>query len=181
MQTGGADSPVSGHSRFSPPSVRWLAGCAELASAVRAGTGIAVITRMWRMAWILAAGVASAGVTELAQAQGPQTIEIAPGDSVSIVHQRVFDRGPAVRVPGKRLDVQYTTSIPASDAAGRLAQADRAAAYFGPQAAKAGARRLSIGICDTTACIERRHPPSEWHLYERRHEGWRRVDPDRIR
>lgn len=136
---------------------------------------------MRRMAMVLAGVVAGASVTAVAHAQGPQATEIAPGDSVTIVHQRVFDRGPAVRVPGKRLDVQYTTTIPSTDAAARLKQADRAAAYFGPHAVKAGARRLSIGICDTKACVERRDPPSEWHLYERVHEGWRRVDPDRIR
>lgn len=110
-----------------------------------------------------------------------RTVELAPGDSVQLVWQRIFERGPALRVALKRLDVGYTTTIPASDASARIAQADRAAEFFGPAAERAGARRLSIGICDTRECAERRHPPSEWHLYERRRDGWRRVDPSGLR
>jgi hypothetical protein len=34
---------------------------------------------------------------------------------------------------------------------------------------------LSIGICDTRECAERRHPPAQWFLYERTNDGWRRV------
>jgi len=125
--------------------------------------------------------LAGSAIARPALGQGPRVVEIAPGDSIRLVYQTVLDRVPAARMPGKRLDVRYTTSIPASDPAARLAQADRAAKYFGSEAVNAGARRLSIGICDTQDCVERRHPPSEWHLYERRHEGWRRVHPDRIR
>lgn len=134
--------------------------------------------RLERFAAVVLAGSA---IAQPALGQGPRMVELAPGDSITLVHQTVLDRVPAARVPGKRLDVRYTTSIPASDPAARLAQADRAAEHFGSQAVKIGVRRLSIGICDTRACVERRHPPSEWHLYERRHDGWRRVDPDRIR
>ena len=122
-----------------------------------------------------------AAVAVPAGAQGPTMVALGPGDSVQLVDQRVFDRGPAMRVPGTRLDVKYTTDIPASDAGARLSQADRAAQHFGAEAERVGAHRLSIGICDTRACVEGRHPPSAWHLYERGARGWRRIDPRTIR
>jgi hypothetical protein len=65
--------------------------------------------------------------------------------------------------------------FPATDAAARVAQADRAAQVFGPSAIDAGARSLSIGICDTQACAQRRDPPASWYLYARTAQGWRRV------
>ncbi len=123
--------------------------------------------------------LAVASTTPLGAQIAPAVVAIAPGDTVTVVHQSMFDRGPASSTPGKRLDVQYTTQIPTSDANGRLAQADRAAAFFGPEAIRIGARMLSIGICDTQACVERRHPPSAWYLYERTRDGWRRKAPDR--
>ena len=136
---------------------------------------------MRRLEFFAAMVLAGSAIARPALGQGPRLVEIAPGDSIRLVYQTVLDRVPAARVPGKRLDVRYTTSIPSSDPAARLAQADRAAKYFGSEAVSLGARHLAIGICDSRACVERRHPPSEWHLYERRHEGWRRVDPDSIR
>ena len=56
----------------------------------------------------------------------------------------------------------------------RLAQADRAAQFFGSQAVELGVTRLSIGICDTRACAERRDPPGAWFLYVRTNNGWKR-------
>ena len=100
---------------------------------------------------------------------------IAEGDTVRLLIRYVHDNGPAMRSPGKRLDLVYSTSIPASDRAGRRAQADRAANSLGSQAVELGARQLSIGICDTRACAERRDPPAEWFLYERTASGWKRV------
>ena len=102
------------------------------------------------------------------------TVVLAPGDTVlvlnSFVHQGAI--GPA---GGRRLDIIYATRIPANDATSRIAQADRAAQIFGPRAIEIGARRLSIGICDTQACAQRKHPPAEWYLYERSADGWRRL------
>jgi hypothetical protein len=101
-------------------------------------------------------------------------LELAPGEVIVLLNRVVNEGGPAARPPGRRLDMQYSTTIPASDSLGRLEQADRAAQYFGPQAIEMGVRRLSIGICDTRACAERRDPPSTWYLYERTSNGWRR-------
>ena len=100
---------------------------------------------------------------------------IADGDTVQLLIRYLHDGGPATRAPGKRLDLVYSTSIPASDRAGRRAQADRAAQTLGRQAVEVGARQLSIGICDTRACAERRDPPAEWFLYERSVTGWKRA------
>jgi hypothetical protein len=100
---------------------------------------------------------------------------IAEGDTVRLLIKYVHSGGPAMRAPGKRLDLVYSTSIPSSDRAGRRAQADRAAQSLGGQAVELGARQLSIGICDTRACAERRDPPAEWFLYERTESGWKRV------
>jgi hypothetical protein len=101
-------------------------------------------------------------------------VEVAPGDTVMLLNRLINDGGPALRPPGRRLDFQISTSIPVSDSAARVQQADRAAQYFGPAAVEAGVRRLSIGICDTQACAERKHPPGAWYLYERTSNGWRR-------
>lgn len=102
-------------------------------------------------------------------------VAIADGDTVQLLIRYVHDAGPAMRMHGKRLDFVYSTSIPASDRAGRRAQADRAAQSFGPQAVELGARQLSIGICDTRACAQRRDPPAEWFLYDRIGTGWKRA------
>ena len=107
-------------------------------------------------------------------ARSDSTVVLAPGDTVlvlnSFVHQGAI--GPTA---GRRLDIIYATRIPANDAASRIAQADRAAQIFGPRAIEIGARRLSIGICDTQACAQRQHPPAAWYLYERSADGWRRM------
>ena len=101
-------------------------------------------------------------------------VAIGTGDTVQLLNRVVNDGGPALRPTGRRLDLQYATRIPASDAAARQAQADRAAQFFGPEAIELGVRKLSIGICDTRACAERRDPPAVWYLYERASSGWKR-------
>jgi hypothetical protein len=105
-----------------------------------------------------------------------RTVVIAPGDTVQLLSQFVFDRGAAVRTAGRRLDLHYSTRIPATDPAARQQQADRAAQFFGPEAINIGAKRLAIGICDTRACAENRDPPAAWFQYERTFNGeWRRI------
>jgi hypothetical protein len=86
----------------------------------------------------------------------------------------VHEGGPAMRPPGRRLELQISSRIPASDSLARMAQADRAAQFFGADAIELGVRRLSIGICDSRACAERRKPPASWYLYERGADGWKR-------
>ena len=100
---------------------------------------------------------------------------IAPGDTVQLLIRFINDGGPAMRIPAKRLDLVYSTSIPVSDTEARRAQADRAAQLFGAEAVELGVRHLSIGICESRACAERRPPPAEWFLYERTNRGWRRT------
>ena len=105
-----------------------------------------------------------------------RSVAIAPGDTVQLLNQFIFDRGPALRQAGKRLDLQYSTRIPAADGSARIEQADRAAQFFGAQAANMGARRIAIGICDTRECAENRNPPAAWYQYERAFDGkWRRI------
>lgn len=94
-------------------------------------------------------------------------IEIAAGESVHLLNRILVDRGPGLRSV-RRLDFQYRTSIPASDATGRAAQADRAAQVLGAQALEAGARSMAISICDSDACGKRREPPHVWYIYELR-------------
>lgn len=96
-------------------------------------------------------------------------------DTVRMLSRIVSDAAPAALPPGRRLDFVYSTAIPASDKNARAAQADRAAQSLGAEAIEVGARRLSIGICDTRECAQRRHPPAEWYLYERTVSGWKRV------
>jgi hypothetical protein len=99
---------------------------------------------------------------------------IAPGDTVQLLNRMVIDRAPGAR--GARLDVQYATRIPASNTAARAEQADRIAQIFGAEAAKIGARKVTISICDTRACAETREPPRQWYLYERGIGGvWQRM------
>jgi hypothetical protein len=90
---------------------------------------------------------------------------IGPGDTVQLLNRIVVDRAPGQR--GLRIDVHYSTHIPTSDADARGAQADRLAQVVGVDAWKMGARRLTIGICDTRACAETREPPRSWYIYER--------------
>ena len=112
------------------------------------------------------------------QAQGYPNVDryvsLASGDSVRLLI-RMVNEGRMERPPGRRLDFIYSSQIPAGNAAERKAQADRAAEVLGPQADEIGARRLSIGICDTEACAQRKHPPSAWFLYEKTSRGWRRL------
>ena len=103
-----------------------------------------------------------------------RVVAIAAGDSVRLLI-RVVNDGAFARPPGRRLDFIYSSGIPAGNSAERKAQADRAAEFFGPEAVEIGARRLSIGICDTPACAQRKDPPSEWYLYERTNKGWKRL------
>ena len=102
-------------------------------------------------------------------------ITLRSGDTVTLLTRFMHDNGPALKPPGRRLDLVYSTLIPPTDSLGRMAQADRAAEFFGPQAIELGVRRLSIGICDTRACVERKDPPASWYLYERTSAGWRRA------
>ena len=102
-------------------------------------------------------------------------VVIEGGDTVHLLIRYMNDGGPTTRGMGKRLDFVYSTSIPASDPPARRAQADRAAQTLGAQAIELGVRRMSIGICDTRPCAERKHPPAEWYLYERTNSGWKRA------
>lgn len=132
-------------------------------------------------AFLLGLGLAAASAGD-ARAQGrpaypnvDKPYAIAEGDTVQLLIRFMNDGGPSRRPPGKRLDLVYSTSIPASNAEARRAQADRAAQAFGRQAMELGVRQLSIGICDTRECAERKHPPSEWYLYDRTSTGWKRA------
>ena len=122
--------------------------------------------------------VAAVPISAAAQKGYPnvdKSLALGPGDTVVVLSRFVSEGGPAMRAPGKRLDFQIRTAIPASDAKARVDQADRAAQQFGSQAVDLGIRRLSIGICDTKQCAERRHPPADWFLYERTSTGWKRA------
>jgi hypothetical protein len=91
-----------------------------------------------------------------------------------LLNRVVIDRAPGARAP--RLDVQYATRIPVTNTAERAEQADRIAQIFGAEATKIGARKVTIGICDTRACAEAREPPRQWYLYERGIGGvWQRM------
>jgi hypothetical protein len=122
----------------------------------------------------LFAAVLICALCAAAGAQGPaasgypnvdRPLAIASGDTVQLLNRIVIDRAPGAR--GPRLDVQYATRIPASNTSAREEQADRLAQIFGAEAAKIGARKVSLGICDTRACAEAREPPRQWYLYER--------------
>lgn len=129
--------------------------------------------------WLLVlAGLVGAASVASAQTYPnvDKTLSFSPGDSIRLLSRIVQDVSMS-RPPGRRLDFTYFTWIPASDAEQRRAQADRAAEYFGAEAVEIGARRLSIGICNTKECAERKHPPAEWYQYERTARGWKRT-PD---
>ena len=117
-----------------------------------------------------------------AQRSGPATypnvdkpFEVGPGDTVQLLSRVMQEPGPAMSRPGRRLDFVYSTVIPASNRAARAAQADKAAQALGAQAIKLGVNRISIGICDTRECAQRKHPPGDWFLYQRTNSGWKRV------
>ena len=101
--------------------------------------------------------------------------EVAPGDTVQLLSRLMHEAGPAMPRPGKRLDFVYATNVPANNRAGRAQQADRAAQSLGAQAIELGVNRISIGICDTKECAQRKHPPADWFLYQRTNSGWKRV------
>lgn len=103
-----------------------------------------------------------------------RAVEIAPGESIHVLNKMLVDRAPGVRAV-RRLDFQYRTTIPASDAAAREAQALRAAQFFGSAAEESSARMLSISICDTDACGRRDEPPRVWYIFEKGSGGWRRI------
>ena len=103
-----------------------------------------------------------------------RAVAIAPGETVHVLNKMLVDRAPGLRAV-RRLDFQYRTTIPASDAAAREAQAVRAAQFLGAAAEESGARALSISICDTEACGRRDEPPRVWYIFEKGSGGWRRV------
>lgn len=119
------------------------------------------------------AALLQSGALNLNGLRTDSTVVLSQGDTVRVFNSHVNDGGPGQG--GRRFDVIYATRIPVADVSARVAQADRAAQYFGPQAVEIGAKRLSIGICDTQACAQRRDPPAAWFLYERSAQGWRRV------
>jgi hypothetical protein len=134
--------------------------------------------RSWRTLAAIAIVVGSLPVSAAAQKGYPnvdKSFALGPGDTVVVLSRFVNEGGPAMRAPGKRLEFQIRTAIPASDSKARIDQADRAAQQFGAQAADLGIRRMSIGICDTKECAERRHPPAAWYMYEQTSTGWKRA------
>jgi len=96
-----------------------------------------------------------------------EALEIGQGEQVHLLNRVLVDRGPGVRTV-RRMDFQYRTAIAAADAGARAAQAERAAQVLGPVAVDAGARVLSIAICDTEACGRRAEPPRVWYVFELR-------------
>lgn len=115
-------------------------------------------------------------VADRATAQGyPRTIRLPQDDTVLVYNRTIFDRGPAARPAGRRVDYVYGSFLAASDSVARHQQADRAAQVFGREAAELGVRLLSIGLCDTRACAAGRSPPAAWYLYELGATGWRRL------
>lgn len=103
-----------------------------------------------------------------------RAVAIAPSDTIQLLNRIVVDRAPGQR--GARVDVHFSTQIPATDEQRRAEQADRLAQIVGPDAWTMGARRVTISICDTRACAETREPPRQWYVYERGVDGvWQRV------
>ena len=101
-------------------------------------------------------------------------LALAPSDTIQLLNRIVVDRAPGQR--GARVDVHFSTQIPASEEERRGEQADRLAQLVGPDAWNMGARRVTISICDTRACAETREPPRQWYVYERGTGGvWQRV------
>jgi hypothetical protein len=94
-----------------------------------------------------------------------RAVAIADGDTVQLLNRILVDRAPGQR--GARIDVHFSTRVPATDAEGRAHQADRLAQVIGAEAWKAGIRNVTIAICDTRACAETREPPKLWFAYQR--------------
>jgi hypothetical protein len=128
---------------------------------------------------LLAVGLAC-GIATNAIAQGAngypnvdRPLALADGDTVQVLNRILVDRAPGMR--GTRLDVHYSTRIPAANEEGRAAQADKLAQIVGADAWKIGARRVTISICESRACAETREPPKFWYVYERGMGGvWQR-------
>lgn len=101
-------------------------------------------------------------------------LALGEGDTVQVLNRILVDRAPGMR--GTRLDVHYSTRIPATNADERAAQADRIAQIVGADAFKIGARKVTISICESRACAETREPPKFWYVYERGLGGvWQRA------
>lgn len=137
---------------------------------------------MMRRPCLVAIGALFIAAPAQAQRSGPgaypnidKPFAVAVGDTVQLLSRMMHEAGPAMSRPGKRLDFVYATTVPASNHAGRAAQADKAAQALGAQAVELGVNRISIGICDTKECAERKHPPADWFLYQRTNTGWKRV------
>ena len=137
---------------------------------------------MLRPLWLLVLGTSLVAAPLQAQGVGAaaypnvdKPYEVAPGDTVQLLSRLLHEAGPAMSRPGKRLDFVYSTTVPASNGAARAAQADKAAQSLGAQAVELGLNRISIGICDTKECAQRKHPPADWFLYQRTNSGWKRV------
>jgi hypothetical protein len=128
-----------------------------------------------RIRWLAVAGLTIAAANAGAQSY-PRQVVVPPSDTVQLYSRSIFDRGPAARPSGRRVDYVYASRIAAADSAARHAEADRAAQLLGPEASGLGVRLLSIGLCDTRACAEGRSPPAAWYLYEHGLTGWRRVE-----
>ena len=148
----------------------------------RGCTDYAFVLSMIRTLRILAIATLTGAISLQAQGSGPaaypnvdKPFEVAPGDTVQLLSRLMHEAGPAMSRPGKRLDFVYSTNVPASNSAGRAAQADKAAQALGAQAVDLGVNRISIGICDTNECARRKHPPADWFLYQRTNSGWKRV------
>jgi hypothetical protein len=158
-------------------------GAHELRQRRRTGcTDYAFKLSMIRHLRVLTIAALTVAAPVHAQRSGPgahpnvdKPFEVAPGDTVQLLSRLMHEAGPAMSRPGKRLDFVYSTSIPSSNGAGRAAQADKAAQALGAQAVDLGVNRISIGICDTKECAQRKHPPADWFLYQRTSSGWKRV------
>ncbi len=79
------------------------------------------------------------------------------------------------RVPNRRLDITYVTSIPVTDSTAVRLQADSAAQVFGPAALRFGARGLSLTICNMNPCTM--PAATTWIGYEWGDSTWRRLPP----
>jgi hypothetical protein len=101
---------------------------------------------------------------------------VAPGDTIHVLDFSIGSVGHDVVRPGTWYEIHYVSRIAASDSLARHAEADRAAAFFGPRALQAGFRGFSIGLCDSLACAEKRESAKVWYFYKRgEDEVWRRA------
>ena len=128
---------------------------------------------MTKLAVLLALALTTTASAQSIAQTGSQTgypnvnrpLGLGPGDTVQVLNRTIIDRSPGAR--SIRLDLQYSTRIPASDGAARSAQADRVAQIVGSDAKTIGARVVSISICESQACAEMREQPKTWFVYER--------------